>query len=872
MTRFFLSLVCVFSLLVPASPGHAHKPQTTNARPFNVDIDPRLEDRLADTLTTDERLQALFVFHGLWDELTDPSLLSHDQQAMLALNQYRLDDPLLRDPQTDATLRARAALLRGEAQAALLALGERDDIRAVALRAEAQLLLGRFDQATATLADLPAVSTIPVYDLEGRTALAQARLMRADLTGAPAATYQAALDLLGSVREEDALYWPAWLAEAELLFDKSNREAARESALRVLSLNPMCAEAWALLGRIHAEAYDYDTAMRTVVSLQAVHAKHPLAAVVEARASLRQRDAAHAAAVLDEALSLHATHPELLALRAAAAAGEYDTDATREALARFDRLLPNQPMALIEAGKTLSSLRQYEWSRTLLDQAVLRQPNAAEPRVALALLLMQYGDDQAALRELQHAHRLDPFHLAAKNQLTLAQALVDYERIETEHFVIKHAPGQDAVLARDFARHAEQTYERLTERYGHEPQRLTHVELMPDQGWFAVRITGMPDIWTIAAATGDVLAFSPPRFGSGAQGPYDWLNVFTHEYVHTVTLGATENRIPHWFTEACAVSEELEPRTYATCQQLAEALERDRLFTLDTIDLGFIRPENPDDRSLAYAQSSWMLQYLRQTYSNDSVLDLLARFREGDSTDEAFERVIGIPGQMFHAHFLRWAEQRVDAWGLGHESLDLNFAEPLTSGMIETLVLEHPDHPDVLEAIARWAVLHDEPAQALEALEAYAAARPVDPWPHEARFELAEASGDLDAAIRALRHLAQHDNTHGQLAANLSERLRAQGDAREALEYAELAVRRRPYHAPYRELAATLALQVGDTDAALHHLLANPDLEPLVAVHPTRLAALYQRLARFDESDRWALRAIELDPGAPVNAFLMETP
>jgi hypothetical protein len=100
------------------------------------------------------------------------------------------------------------------------------------------------------------------------------------------------------------------------------------------------------------------------------------------------------------------------------------------------------------------------------------------------------------------------------------------------------------------------------------------IELHPDHKSFAVRITGMPWIHTIAASTGPLIALEAPREGAPALhlGTFDWQEVLRHEYVHTVTLEQTRNRIPHWLTEAAAVTMETAPRKYETCQMLAREL------------------------------------------------------------------------------------------------------------------------------------------------------------------------------------------------------------------------------------------------------------------------------------------------------------
>src|SRR5690606_15797106 len=144
---------------------------------------------------------------------------------------------------------------------------------------------------------------------------------------------------------------------------------------------------------------------------------------------------------------------------------------------------------------------------------------------------------------------------------------------------------------------------------------------------------------------------TPPREGRHQRGPYHWSNVLRHEFVHTVTLSQTDNRIPHWFTEACAVSQETTGRTYDTCQLLAWAVNEDKLFALDTINWGFIRPQTERDRPLAYAQADWMLEYTAQRFGHRAIVQMLELFRTGMPDTEAIPRVTGQSAEEFMSGF-----------------------------------------------------------------------------------------------------------------------------------------------------------------------------------------------------------------------------
>ena len=66
---------------------------------------------------------------------------------------------------------------------------------------------------------------------------------------------------LGRAREEiDRLDWRPRLMEARLLVEKHKRAEAIPALHETLSLNPRCAEAWFLLGRIALGGFDFDSA------------------------------------------------------------------------------------------------------------------------------------------------------------------------------------------------------------------------------------------------------------------------------------------------------------------------------------------------------------------------------------------------------------------------------------------------------------------------------------------------------------------------------------------------------------------------------------------------------------------------------------
>jgi tetratricopeptide (TPR) repeat protein len=162
----------------------------------------------------------------------------------------------------------------------------------------------------------------------------------------------------------------------------------------------------------------------------------------------------------------------------------------------------------------------------------------------------------------------------------------------------------------------------------------------------------------------------------------------------------------------------------------------------------------------------------------------------------------------------------------------------------------------------------DDVAPARSAVLRYAQARPVDPWSHKALVQLAAKAGQPQQAIASLEELDRQESDSGVWAHQLAQLRREAGQLDAAAAAMERALQREPYNGTYRELAATIELQRGQPRASLRHLIALTLLEPELAIHQVRLAALHHRMGNSAEADLAAQRALEMDPQAPVQAFL----
>ncbi|MAB83448.1 MAG: hypothetical protein CMJ24_08435 [Phycisphaerae bacterium] len=885
----------VIALLLAASPVTAQSIVPPPRPPSTV-----VRDLVKDDFLTDQERMALHRFHGTWD---DGDLRTPAHRANAALQFWMLDDPVLQDDDVANLLKARAAALRGDRIEAIRLLEEEAGVPARVLRGRLELEIGDSEAAEASW--LESIEQVPA-SIEDEVARIDAGRRLALLRGNTGDEYQRLMDSLARVRGEVApLHWPAILLEAELLFEKNRFNDSTAALWEVLELNPRCSEAWYLLGRISVLTFNFDFADQAITALRNLHPQHPLASLLEAEALLTRREPVASLEVLKPVFERYPNLPQARSLELACLVLLDDVSGADRAWARWMRQAPGSPMAATWTGRLLSLHRQYEDSARWLDRAIGIQPNAPLPHVELGLMQWQAGNDSAALVALEEAVELDPFHQRAANSLDLLREIQEYEVVETEHFEIRFSPGTDEALVRDMPRGLESIHEQVAERFGWEPRERTVVEVLPDHERFAVRVVGMPDVHTMAACTGPVIAMEVPRrtMPGRHMGRWDWEHVLQHEYTHTVTLERTRNRIPLWCTEGLAVFMEPAPRDWTTRRMLADEWRNGTLLAPDELNWAFVRPVRPQDRGLAYAQSWLMIENLLERFGEQGLQRLLDQYRDGVPESAAFPAAIGISRERFHEDFIDWAGVRIGEWGLdpepsmediaiqameqGEVSRNLfslrqssavreamrrmleDVAAPRNTGsksdvlqpaewnmprvedlhtldreQVEALLERYPSHPDLLEWIIIDRIRSGDVMDeaAIDDLKTYVGIRPSDPLGHRLLADWFKRSAQDDLAIPHLEVLASVESDDPAPVLELALAFRQAGRADEALATMRRCVAIDPYDPSLRESTAALAIEAGRFTVAKEMIESLMLLEPDQPRHRRRLEAIRLRI------------------------------
>ena len=83
--------------------------------------------------------------------------------------------------------------------------------------------------------------------------------------------------------------------------------------------------------------------------------------------------------------------------------------------------------------------------------------------------------------------------------------------MKTDHFIIRFDRKNDTVLANFMAVYLEDIYKELAEQFDYRPPGPFQIEIFKKHEMFSGRVVAVPDLHTIGACTGPLVAMVSPR-------------------------------------------------------------------------------------------------------------------------------------------------------------------------------------------------------------------------------------------------------------------------------------------------------------------------------------------------------------------------
>jgi Tfp pilus assembly protein PilF len=662
-------------------------------------------------------------------------------------------------------------------------------------------------------------------------------------------------------------YWPARVESARIFLEKYNRPQAKLDLDRALRINPQSAETLAAYAEYALANYELEEAANFLERAKNINPKLLDAFLFEADYHFACFDPRGAREVLDNAKKIYPNEERLLGRLAAAhisADGNLADDSKSVAgeIIAF-AVAKNKHCGEFYAamGDSFDRLRRYPLAVKYYELATQRMPQLVDIRGKLGMVQLRLGDEASARKLLDESFDIDPFNVRVKNSLTVLSILEKYETITTDHFVIRHDPA-DTILAEQMADYLEEVaYPEVTQSLGYEPKQKSLIEIFRSSGrlsghsLFSARMVGLPYVGTVAACAGRAVALASPNEVSGK---YHWANVIKHEFVHVVNMEQTAFAIPHWYTEALAVSHEGHPRSESWNRVLMKRHASEELFDLSSINGGFIRPQSSDDWTLAYSQAELYADYMASRFGVDVHTKLLAAYAKQLPTPDAIETALGVTVADFEAGYKEYLETEIRGIKLG---------PPNKFGSVSELRQAAADNPNDAEVQAQLAATLMEIGGATRARQTTETALALDadhPLANAVMARIEIVSRESRTAEERLERTLNKDRLHPQHLALLAAIKMRSKDYAAAEELYLLGEATFPADPDWLKSLAKVYLLAGNEEAKLRSTL-----EKLAPMEESN-SVVRKRLAKFSAAENdwkaaihWGQEAMYIDANDP---------
>jgi tetratricopeptide (TPR) repeat protein len=658
-------------------------------------------------------------------------------------------------------------------------------------------------------------------------------------------------------------FWQAHYETGRLFLEKYNEGEATRSFAAALEINPRSAEVYAAVAALALQRYDLDKATQAIDRALEINPQLTEALYLKSDLSLANFDVPQALERIEAALKRNPVEEEALGRKAAAFAildgfsGEGDPSPRLAAL--IEEVTKRNPHAgrfFLAAAIQLEVRRKFDVAEYFFKEALERLPQLIGPRSGLGMMYMRLGRESEAQRLLDASFEIDPFNVRVSNTLKVLEVLADYETIETEHFMIRFDGEKDRILAEAAAQYMEEVYPRLCQQLAYEPREKSLFEIFSQakntsgHGWFSARMVGLPYIGTVGACAGTMVAMASPNDG---KTKFNWARVMKHEFVHVINLQQTHFNIPHWFTEALAVLNEGYPRPQIWDQLLLERVPEGKVFNLDTINLGFIRPESGLDWQMAYCQAELYAQYMVKTFGEASIGRMLQCYAENLTTPEAIQRSLGVEQADFEQGYQQYLKEITAGLTADIPPKQMELAE------LEKAQKAAPKDPDLAARLAVELVRRREYPRARKLARDVLKEHPRHQLASYVVARLHLLIGDNEQAIEVLEEaIDEAAPQHNTVALLAGLRLKAKQYDEAARLYGLMSARN-PRQDQWIKALARVHLLSGDEQQLEEALKKLAEMDADDVTIRKKLAQMARSRQEWAEAERWARGSLHVD-------------
>jgi tetratricopeptide (TPR) repeat protein len=663
----------------------------------------------------------------------------------------------------------------------------------------------------------------------------------------------------------DPLNSDARVKLGELFLGKYNFADAQSTFEEALQINPNNPRA--LLGaarRLQADGQaGGDSLLRASLNINPEYVE---ARTLHAEMLLDLEDYAGAQADIDKALKTNPSNQHALAVASAIKFLTHDQagfDAMRQ---RTLALNEKDAELFATLGELAAQVRLYKAAADFAKQGVTLDPKDWRAWSVLGMNQLRLGQIADGRKSLETSFAGDPYNVWVKNTLDLLDTYKNYDVVKSKNFEFMIEKDEAPILSVYLKDLAEQAYATFSKKYAYSPPPPIRIEVFRSHADFSVRTVGLAGLGALGVSFGTTLAFDSPAAKDA--GPFNWGSTVWHELAHTFTLGSTDNRIPRWFSEGLSVYEEHHARPgwgFGVSPDFLAAFKAGKLVPVSRMNDGFMHPAFPGQVQLSYYQASLVCELIARDFGGEpAILKMLQAYKEGQTTDQVFQKVLNIDIKAFDKKFDDYIKAR--------------FGPVLASMTKEPPKIDASMPPDQLKRMANDApsdfgvqllagaglLGHNQVDDAIVVLERARAIFPEyggDDSPYALLATAYEKKGDAKKQAEVLTKWTSLTETNSKALMKLADILQQSGDAKGAADALDRAMFVNPFDPDTHRRLADLARTAGDKQLAVRERAAIVALGPADKADAYYQLALAQHEANDDAAARKSvLRSLEEAP------------
>ena len=663
----------------------------------------------------------------------------------------------------------------------------------------------------------------------------------------------------------DPLNSDARVKLGELFLGKYNFADAQSTFEEALQMNPNNPRA--LLGaarRLQADGQaGGDSLLRAALNINPEYVE---ARTLHAEMLLDLEDYAGAQADIDKALKTNPSSEPALAVASAIKFLSHD-QAGFDALRQRTLALNGKDGELFaKLAELAAQVRLYKAAADFAKEGVTLDPKNWHAWSVLGMNQLRLGQITEGRKSLETSFAADPYNVWVKNTLDLLDTYKNYDVVTSKNFQFMIEKDEAPILSVYLKDLAEQAYATFSKKYAYNPPPPIRIEVFRSHADFSVRTVGLAGLGALGVSFGTTLAFDSPAAKDA--GPFNWGSTVWHELAHTFTLGSTDNRIPRWFSEGLSVYEEHHAKPgwgFGVSPDFLAAFKAGKLVPVSRMNDGFMHPSFPGQVQLSYYQASLVCELIARDFGGEpAILKMLQAYKEGQTTDQVFQKVLNIDIKAFDKKFDEYIKARFGA-GLASITKDPpKIDESMPADQLKRMAADAPNDFGIQLLAGAGLLGKNQVDDAILLLERARAIFPEyggDDSPYALLSVAYEKKGDAKKQAEVLTKWTSLTETNSKALMKLADILQTSGDAKGAADALDRAMFVNPFDPDTHKRLADLARTAGDKQLAVRERAAIVALAPADKADAYYQLALAQHEANDDAGARKSiLRSLEEAP------------